>query len=276
MTRGKSVAAADEPTSSGSRGVRLLSRRSNPGGLCRGRRRRSVSHVPGSRSSRRALPVGRSTSACGRPRSARNPSREARPRPGLEDPRRSRQMPHTARGGATRGATRAAASACRPGQLVRRRRGALGVEQRAVARPRRAAMGPDEALVAGLRRRPTTVGHRRGPGRGGESLVIAGADRAPPESPRRSRWSPSPDGGDHREGPLRRVLEAHEQIVILIRRRQVPRPALPMAMARSAAQRPRRCTVGCRRSSLRRSISGSQARSGRWGWWPERSAGEAP
>jgi hypothetical protein len=40
MTRGKSVAAADEPTSSGSRGVRLLSKRSNPGdaaGTCRGR-----------------------------------------------------------------------------------------------------------------------------------------------------------------------------------------------------------------------------------------------
>jgi hypothetical protein len=40
MTRGKSVAAADEPTSSGSRGVRLLSKGSNPGdaaGACRGR-----------------------------------------------------------------------------------------------------------------------------------------------------------------------------------------------------------------------------------------------
>jgi hypothetical protein len=98
--------------------------------------------------------------------------------------------------------------------------------------------------------------------------VIAGAaaDRAPPQSRRRSRWSPSPDGGDHREGPLRQVLEAHDQIVVLIRRRQVPRPALPMAMARSAAQRPRRRTAGCRRSSVaRRSISGSQARSGRWG-----------
>jgi hypothetical protein len=40
MTRGKSVAAADERTSSSSRGVRLLSKRSNPGdaaGTCRGR-----------------------------------------------------------------------------------------------------------------------------------------------------------------------------------------------------------------------------------------------
>jgi hypothetical protein len=65
MTRDKSVAAAGEPTSSGRPGARLMSKTQLSRWPCRGRRRRSASWVPASRSSRRPLPVGSSRSACG-------------------------------------------------------------------------------------------------------------------------------------------------------------------------------------------------------------------
>ena len=51
------------------------------------RRRSSALCAPASRSSRQGLPLGSSTSACARPRSARNPSACTSTAGGLEDPR---------------------------------------------------------------------------------------------------------------------------------------------------------------------------------------------
>jgi hypothetical protein len=211
MTRGKSVAAADEPTSSGSRGVRLLSKRSNPGGLCRGSaggrcRTSQAAALAGGR----CRWAGARVSAAARAR--RGTHRVSLDRaPGLEDPWRSRQMPHTARGGATRGATRAAASACRPGQLVRRRRGALGVEQRAVARHAVLRWGPTRRAWPGSGGAPRPwaidgardegrVARDRGCGGGSRAASIAAAVSVVTVPRRRGspRGSPAPGAGGAR------------------------------------------------------------------------------
>jgi hypothetical protein len=115
------------------------------------RRRSSALCAPASRSSRQGLPLGSSTSACARPRSARNPSACTSTAPEASRiPGTSRRTPHTRRAAARVGCHACSPHAhAAPGRRVRRRGRALGLEQRAAGRPRHAALGADEALVAG-------------------------------------------------------------------------------------------------------------------------------